>query len=91
MVAPTGSTALIEGETDTGKELIDRAIHQAWPTPGLLIRQAQLRSHPASLLESERFGREKIFSGAVMQKPGPFEAANGIGGDKSGRVRAGAG
>ena len=45
-VAPTDSTALVLGETGTGKELIARAIHNYQSTLRTPIRKAQLCSHP---------------------------------------------
>jgi len=77
-VAPTDSTVLILGESGTGKELVAKAIHQnslRRNNPFIVI---DCSSYPTTLLESELFGHEKgAFTGAVRQKPGRFEMAQG--------------
>jgi len=77
IVAPTDSTALIMGETGTGKELVARAIHElSSRTKGSFVK-VNCAAIPASLLESELFGHEKgSFTGAVAQKIGRFEIAH---------------
>jgi len=76
-VAPTDSTALIEGETGTGKELIARAIHNISPRSGHPFVRLNCAAIPFDLLESELFGHEKgAFTGAVAQKIGRFEMAD---------------
>ncbi|RMF58945.1 MAG: sigma-54-dependent Fis family transcriptional regulator [Calditrichaeota bacterium] len=78
MVAPTNSTILIRGEHGTGKELIANAIHQhsdRMKKPFVAVNCAVLAE---TLLESELFGHVKgAFTGAVRDKPGRFEAADG--------------
>ena len=77
-VAGTPATVLIHGETGTGKELVARAIHNSSPRharPMLMLNCAAL---PATLVESELFGREKgAYTGAHARQIGRFEQADG--------------
>ena len=77
-VAPTGSTVLIYGETGTGKELIARAIHNLSSRQSNAFVKLNCAAIPMGLLESEMFGHEKgSFTGAIAQRIGRFELANG--------------
>lgn len=78
VVAPTGSTVLIQGETGTGKELIARAIHNLSKRCEGTFVKINCAAIPTGLLESELFGHEKgAFTGAIAQKIGRFELADG--------------
>jgi formate hydrogenlyase transcriptional activator len=78
IVAPTDATVLLHGETGTGKELIARAIHKLSPRRERPFVPMNCAAIPSGLLESEMFGHEKgAFTGALMQKKGRFELADG--------------
>ena len=77
IVAPTGSTVLLRGETGTGKELLARAIHNLSPRRERTFVRLNCAAIPSGLVESELFGHEKgAFTGALMQKRGRFELAD---------------
>lgn len=76
-IADKGLSVLITGETGTGKEEIAKLVHILSGRKGELII-VNCASIPDNLLESELFGYEKgAFTGAVQQKAGKFEVANG--------------
>ena len=77
IVAPTGATVLLHGETGTGKELIARAVHSLSPRRDRTFVRLNCAAIPSGLIESELFGHEKgAFTGALMQKCGRFELAD---------------
>ena len=77
-VAPTKATVLITGESGVGKELVADALHSLSDRKDGPFIKVHCASLSANLLESELFGHEKgSFTGAVSQKKGRFELANG--------------
>src|SRR5579871_5794115 len=77
-VAPTDSTALVLGETGTGKELIAPAIHNRSNRSNRAFIRVNCAAIPSSLIASELFGHEKgSFTGATQRRLGRFESADG--------------
>jgi formate hydrogenlyase transcriptional activator len=76
-VAATDATVLLLGETGTGKELFATEIHERGPRQGRAMVRVNCAAIPATLIESELFGREKgAFTGALARQVGRFELAN---------------
>ena len=77
-VAESKATVLIRGESGTGKELIAKAIHFASQRNNKPFVTVNVSTLSENLLESELFGHEKgSFTGAINQRIGRFEEANG--------------
>ncbi len=77
-MARTSSPVLIEGESGTGKELIARLVHASGERSKMPFVAVNCGAIPEGLFESEFFGyRSGAFTGAVRDKPGIFETADG--------------
>jgi transcriptional regulator with PAS, ATPase and Fis domain len=78
MVAPTNLSVLISGESGTGKEVVANGVHALSKRKNKKMISVNCGAIPEGILESELFGHEKgSFTGAIGQKKGYFEAANG--------------
>ncbi|AZO34203.1 MAG: nif-specific transcriptional activator NifA [Mesorhizobium sp.] len=78
VVARTNSTVLLRGESGTGKEFFAQAIHKLSHRSEKSFVKLNCAALPESVLESELFGHEKgAFTGAILQRAGRFELANG--------------
>ena len=76
-VAPTDSSVLLIGETGTGKEVFAAQIHDRSARRGRPMVCVNCSAIPATLIESELFGREKgAFTGAIARQIGRFELAD---------------
>jgi transcriptional regulator with GAF, ATPase, and Fis domain len=77
-VAPTPTTVLVRGESGTGKELVARALHKYSPLRDKPLLTVNCTALTPTLMESELFGhRRGAFTGAVSDKVGLFEKADG--------------
>jgi two-component system NtrC family response regulator len=77
-VAPSSATAMLLGDSGSGKELVARALHQLSPRNQKRFVAINCAAIPEQLLESELFGYEKgAFTGAQRQTPGKLELAHG--------------
>lgn len=76
--AETDSNVIVRGESGTGKELVANAIHYSSKRKNKPFIRVNCAAIPSTLLESELFGHERgAFTGAVTQKIGKFELADG--------------
>jgi len=80
VVANTGLSVIIDGETGVGKEVVARELHRLSNRRKKRFVKVNCAALPSELLESELFGYEKgAFTGATRFKPGKFEiASNGV-------------
>ncbi|MDF1836385.1 MAG: sigma-54 dependent transcriptional regulator [Planctomycetota bacterium] len=77
-VAPSRATVLILGESGTGKTRLARTLHENSNRKDAPFTVVHCGALPSALLESELFGHAKgAFTGAIRDKPGRFEEADG--------------
>ncbi len=77
-IAPTRASALIQGESGTGKSLLARMLHQKSDRSDKPLVELNCAAIPEALLESELFGHVKgAFTGAIQDRMGRFQTADG--------------
>lgn len=77
-VATTDARVLITGPNGTGKELVAHWLHEKSERNKAPMVEVNCAAIPSELIESELFGHKKgSFTGAVADKAGKFETANG--------------
>jgi len=78
LIAPSEMSVIIHGETGTGKEFVAQSIHQFSTRAASPFIAIDCGALPKELAGSELFGHIKgAFTGAINDKPGSFEVANG--------------
>ncbi len=78
LVADSTVPVLIHGESGVGKDVIARLIHAQSRVAGRNFVKVNCAALPPELAESELFGHTRgAFTGAVIDRPGKFEFANG--------------
>lgn len=78
LIGPTDMSVLVIGETGTGKEFVSNSIHNKSDRAGKPFIAIDCGALPKELAGSELFGHMKgSFTGAISDKPGSFELANG--------------
>jgi aliphatic sulfonates family ABC transporter substrate-binding protein len=77
-IAPSDATALVIGETGTGKEIVARHLHELSGRAKQPFVAVNCGALSETLVESELFGHERgAFTGAIAMKKGWFESAEG--------------
>lgn len=78
LIAPSDMSVIIHGETGTGKEFVAQSIHRLSTRSHAPFVAIDCGALPKELAASELFGHVKgSFTGALIDKPGSFEVANG--------------